>query len=115
MSRIDEHFHEYFAALDRSGQEDRCFLCRRTPAEVKRFFGFDEDGVAIEAARHGLEDIVLDASDIMSYRGERPVCAVCQLNVDAIQLLGEDQVVQRLYAQMAQRRAELWPDGPPAS
>jgi len=26
VSRIERHFHEYFAALDRSGQHDRCFL-----------------------------------------------------------------------------------------
>jgi hypothetical protein len=109
VSRIDEHFHEYFGALDRAGHQDRCYLCRRTPAEVKRFFGFDEDGVALDAARYGLEDIVLEATDIMSYRGERPICAVCQINVDAIQLLGEDEVVKRLYAQMAERRDELWP------
>ena len=30
------------AALDRAGQKDRCYPCRRTPAEVKLFFGFDE-------------------------------------------------------------------------
>ena len=51
MSRIDEHFHEYFAALDRSGQHDRCFLCRRTPADVKHFFGFDENGIALALVR----------------------------------------------------------------
>ncbi len=112
MSRIEKHFHEYFAALDRSGQQDRCFLCRRTPAEVKQFFGFDEDGVAIDAAEYGLEDVVLDASEIMSYRGERPVCAVCQINVDGLQILGEDDVVIRLYEQMTTRREFLWPRPP---
>ena len=34
---ISESFHEYFAALDRSGGEDRCYLCRRTGADVKLF------------------------------------------------------------------------------
>ena len=45
----------YFDALDRSGGKDRCYLCRRTPAEVKAFFGFDEDGVPIEAEEFGNE------------------------------------------------------------
>lgn len=108
MSRIDEHFHEYFSALDRAGQQDRCFVCRRTPADVKLFFGFDEDGVALDAARYGLEDVVLDPAEIMSYRGERPVCAVCQINVDGIHLLDEGPILRRLLDQMAERRDELW-------
>jgi len=115
VSRIDEHFHEYFAALDRSGQHDRCFLCRRTPADVKLFFGFDENGVALDAARYGLEDVVLMATDIMSYRGERPVCAVCQINVDAIGILGEEEIVRRIYEQMTTRREDLWPEHPSPS
>jgi hypothetical protein len=86
---IDERFHEYFAALDRSGQKDRCYLCRRTPAEVKFFFGFDEDGVPLRASEFGLEDITLEDTDIMSYRGERPVCAICQLNFDTMFAVGE--------------------------
>lgn len=110
MNPIDERFQEYFAALDRAGQQDRCFLCRRTPADVKLFFGFDEDGVAIEAARYGLEDVVLDASDIMSYRGARPVCAVCQINLDAVHLIGEEEVMRRLLEEMATRREHLWPE-----
>jgi len=114
VSRIDEHFHEYFSALDRAGQQDRCFVCRRSPADVKLFFGFDEDGVALEAARYGLEDVVLDPTEIMSYRGERPVCAVCQINVDGIHLLEEDGILRRLLEQMGTRRDELWP-GPPGS
>ena len=72
---IDERFQEYFAALDRSGNADHCYLCRRTPAEVKRFFGFGEDGLPLDPERHGLEDVVLAQTDIMSYRGARPVCA----------------------------------------
>jgi hypothetical protein len=112
VNPIDERFQEYFAALDRAGQQDRCFLCRRTPADVKLFFGFDEDGVAIEAARYGLEDVVLDASDIMSYRGTRPVCAVCQINLDAIHLIGEEDVMRRLLEEMGTRREHLWPEGP---
>ena len=39
---IEERFQEYFAALDRAGHKDRCWLCCRTPAEVKAFFGFDD-------------------------------------------------------------------------
>lgn len=112
MSRIDEHFHEYFSALDRAGQQDRCFLCRRTPADVKFFFGFDEDGVALEADRHGLEDITLEPADIMTYRAERPVCAVCQLNMDGIQLLDEQEVLRRVLEQMVTQRDRLWPQPP---
>jgi hypothetical protein len=106
---VDERFQEYFAALDRSGHEDHCYLCRRTPAEVKRFFGFGEDGVPLEAQRHGLEDVVLAETDIMSYRGLRPVCAVCQLNLDAIFMLGEHEVLHELIREMEERREYLWP------
>ena len=77
---IGDLFQEYFAALDRAGNKDHCYLCRRTPADVKHFFGFDEDGVPLRANELGLEDVVLEEADIMSYRGLRPVCAVCQLN-----------------------------------
>jgi hypothetical protein len=106
---IDDRFYEYFAGLDRAGNQDRCYLCRRTPAEVKTFFGFDEDGVAIQAADFGLEDVVLEEADIMSYRGSRPVCAVCQLNFDAIFVLREHAVLNTLLEQMETRREELWP------
>ena len=106
---VDERFLEYFAALDRAGHADHCYLCRRTPAEVKRFFGFGEDGVPLEAQRHGLEDVVLNETDIMSYRGLRPVCAVCQLNLDAIALLEEREVLLALLKEMEERRGHLWP------
>jgi len=106
---VDERFQEYFAALDRSGDKDHCYLCRRTSAEVKRFFGFGEDGVPLEAQRHGLEDVVLSQTDIMSYRGQRPVCAVCQLNADAIFLLGEHEVLRTLLREMEEHREDLWP------
>ncbi len=106
---IDERFYEYFAALDRTGNRDHCYLCRRTPAEVKRFFGFDEAGVPLHAQQYGLEDVVLEQADIMSYRGVRPVCAVCQLNFDALFLLGEDALVRELVAEMQERREHLWP------
>lgn len=109
MSPIDDRFHEYFAALDRAGNHDRCYLCRRTPAEVKAFFGFDEDGVPLRASELGLEDVVLEESDIMSYRAARPVCAVCQLNFDAIFLLSEHTVLQSLLSDMEQKREHLWP------
>jgi len=33
---VDDKFLEYFSALDRAGHADHCYLCRRTPAEVKR-------------------------------------------------------------------------------
>lgn len=113
---IVQRFLEYFAALDRTGNEDRCFLCRRTPAEVKRFFGFHEDGTPIEAADYGLEDVVLAPRvDVMSYRGHRPVCAVCQLNFDSIFLLGQHETLKRVLEEMEHRREALWPDGEPDS
>jgi hypothetical protein len=106
---IDQRFYEYFQALDRAGGDDRCYLCRRTPAEVKLFFGFDEDGTPLDAEEHGLEDVVLERQDVMSYLGLRPVCAVCQLNLDAIFLLGEDGVLRRVLEEMAKKRDDLWP------
>jgi hypothetical protein len=106
---LDERFQEYFRALERSRGEDRCYLCRRTPADVKRFFGFDEDGVPLDAEKHGLEDVVLESLDIMSYRGLRPVCAVCQLNMDALFALGEHEILKRVLEEMEERRDHLWP------
>jgi len=109
---LEKEFQEYFAALDRAGNKDRCYLCCRTPAEVKRFFGFDEDGTPLDAAEHGLEDVVLDPHiDVMSYRGVRPVCAVCQLNMDALFLLEEHGTLRRLLDEMENRREQLWPEG----
>ncbi len=106
---LDKRFQDYFAALDRSSNEDRCYLCRRTPAEVKTFFGFHEDGTPIEPERYGIEDIVLYKLDIMSYRGERPVCAVCQLNYDAIFVSGDQSTLRELLRKMEEERDELWP------
>ena len=106
--QLEESFEQYFDAVERCGS-DRCFLCRRTAAEVKQFFGFGEDGVPRNAAAHGLEDVVLDGADIMSYRAERPVCAVCQLNYDAIFLLEEHDVLSRLLLRMERDRDSLWP------
>ena len=107
---LDRQFHQYFEALDRAGNEDRCFLCRRTPAEVKGFFGFHEDGTPIDAAKYGIEDVVLDARlDIMSYRGSRPVCAVCQLNLDTI-LLSEEgpSLLRKVLWELQHERDRLW-------
>ena len=56
-----------------------------------------------------IEDVVLEPMDIMSYAGTRPVCAVCQLNADAISLLGEDHVLEELGRQMREERDRLWP------
>ena len=108
---IEKRFQEYFAALDRAGDQDRCFLCCRTPADVKAFFGFHEDGTPIDADAYGIEDVVLPPrQDVMSYRGERPVCAVCQLNFDALFLAGDRPALERLLGQMEERREELWPE-----
>jgi hypothetical protein len=106
---IDDRFHEYFAALERAGNHDRCYVCRRTPAEVKAFFGFDEDGVPLRAADYGIEDVVFEEADVMSYRGIRPVCAVCQLNFDALFLLGEQDVLRNVVHEMEYERDHLWP------
>ena len=109
---LDKQFQEYFEALDRSRGQDRCYICRRTAAEVKAFFGFDEDGIPTEAQNFGLEDVVLEKTDIMSYRGLRPVCAVCQLNFDAIFMLSEHDVLRGLQEEMEHDREKLWPDHP---
>lgn len=111
---LDQSFQEYFDALDRAGNEDRCYLCRRTPADVKQFFGFHEDGTPIDPERYGLEDVVLERLDVMSYRGVRPVCAVCQLNFDAIFLTDDHATLRRLLEQMEGGREELWPEDPDA-
>ena len=57
---LERNFHRYFGAIERAGGVDRCWLCRRTPAAVKAFFGFHEDGHPIDAERYGIEDIVGD-------------------------------------------------------
>ena len=106
---IDRHFHEYFEALDRAGNEDRCFLCRRAPADVKQFFGFHEDGTPLDAAAFGLEDVVLGEVDIMSYRGTRPVCAVCQLNFDTIFLAENGRaILTQVLHELQHERDRLW-------
>ncbi len=109
MTAFDEEFQRYFAALDRAGGEDRCYLCRRSPADVKSFFGFDEDGLPAQAAEFGLEDVVLEKTDIMSYRGHRPVCAVCQLNFDTLFLIGEEESLMRVLREVRDERDRLWP------
>lgn len=110
MTGVDKEFERYFAALDRSGGQDRCYLCRRAPVDVKAFFGFDEDGHPTEAQEYGIEDVVLEESNIMSYRGLRPICAVCQLNLDAIFMLDEEAELQAVLNQMRDEREKLWPD-----
>ena len=109
MSGLDEEFQRYFSSLDRAGGKDRCYLCRRTPSEVKSFFGFDEDGVPHDAVEFGLEDVVLDNTDIMSYRGHRPVCAVCQLNFDGLFMLGEERDLLKVMREVREQREKLWP------
>ena len=106
---LEGEFQRYFRSI--GDGPDRCYLCRRTPAEVKRFFGFDEDGEPLEDAAHGREDGVREPIDIMSYRGPRPVCAVCQLNMDTIALLDEVETLRELGRMMREDRQTLWPDG----
>lgn len=106
---IDDRFAEYFDALDRAGA-DRCFVCRRTPAEVKRFLGFHEDGTPVDASRFGIEHVAAGELDVMSYRGARPVCAVCQLNMDAIFLSDEGPVLLRVLRELREERDRLWPE-----
>lgn len=107
---LDRQFQQYFSALDRAGNEDRCFLCRRTPAEVKAFFGFHEDGTPIDADKYGIEDVVIDPQlDIMSYKASRPVCAVCQLNLDSILLSGDGrEALRKVLWQLEHERDRLW-------
>ena len=107
---LDRQFQNYFQALERAGNEDRCFLCRRSPSEVKAFFGFHEDGTPIDADKYGIEDVVLEPElDIMSYRGTRPICSVCQLNLDSI-LLAEagHELLKKLLWEMEHERERLW-------
>ncbi len=115
MSGVDKEFDRYFSAIDRAGGQDRCYLCRRAPVEVKSFFGFDEDGHPTEAQQHGLEDVVLEETHIMSYRGRRPICAVCQLNLDTIFMLDEEAELHAVLQEMRDEREKLWPesDRPP--
>jgi len=110
---LDRQFQLYFEALDRAGHGDRCFLCRRTPAEVKAFFGFHEDGTPIDAQKYGIEDIVLESKvDIMSYHGSRPVCSVCQLNLDSILLTEEGPgLLRKVLRELEHEREKLWPNG----
>jgi hypothetical protein len=108
---IEERFQEYFSALDRSGDKDRCFICCRSPAEIKRFFGFAEDGTPLDAPAYGLEDVIMEDLDVMSYRGIRPVCAVCQLNFDALFHVGDhERTLRHLLGQMHHQRELLWPE-----
>jgi len=107
---LDKAFDEYFSALDQvGGHKDRCFLCRRSPKEVKAFFGFHEDGTPIDADHYGIEDIALEELDIMSYRGTRPVCAVCQLNYDVIFMAGGHGVLRQVLREVEFKRERLWP------
>ena len=113
---LDKEFQQYFQSLDRAGNEDRCFLCRRTPSDVKAFFGFHEDGTPIDAEAYGLEDVVLDPSlDIMSYHGSRPLCAVCQLNFETLFMSpGGREVLERVFKEIEDKRDELWPPKGPS-
>ena len=108
MSTLDDKFQEYFASLDKAG-DDRCYLCRRTPADVKAFFGFAEDGTPLNADEYGIEDVVLYKLDIMSYSGSRPVCAVCQLNFDTMFAAGDHAVLERVLREIEHQRDQLWP------
>ena len=112
---LDKEFNQYFKSLDRSGNEDRCFLCRRSSSDVKAFFGFHEDGTPIDAERYGIEDVVLDPRiDIMSYRGTRPVCSVCQLNLDAIFMASNGrEILARVLLEMEEGRDRLWSQSAP--
>lgn len=49
--------------------------------------------------------------DVMSYRGHRPVCAVCQLNLDSIFMLGDHATLKRVLAEAENDRERLWPEG----
>ena len=106
---MDKEFHQYFDALHRAGGEDRCYLCRRTSSEAKTFFGFDAAGVPIDADTSGLEDVVLETTAIMSYRGPRTVCAVCQLNFEMLYMAGDAEHLDKLLREVREERDRLWP------
>ncbi len=108
MTSIDKHFQEYFASVDKAG-DDRCYLCRRTSSDVKTFFGFNEDGTPVNADEYGIEDVVLYKLDIMSYKGTRPVCAVCQLNFETIFMAGDHDCVEQVMREIENERDKLWP------
>jgi hypothetical protein len=108
VTSLDDQFQEYFGSLDKAG-EDRCYLCRRTPADVKAFFGFAEDGTPLQADEYGIEDVVLYKLDIMSYAGSRPVCAVCQLNFDTMFAAGDHEVLKAVLREVEHERDRLWP------
>lgn len=108
MTTLDDQFQEYFAAIEKAG-DDRCYLCRRTPADVKAFFGFAEDGTPLHADEYGIEDVVLYKLDIMSYSGSRPICAVCQLNFDTVFAAGDHAVLQTVLREIEHERDRLWP------
>lgn len=108
MTSIDKHFQEYFASIEKAG-DDRCFLCRRTPSDVKTFFGFNEDGTPVRADEYGIEDVVLYNLDIMSYKGTRPICAVCQLNFETLFMAGDHELVGRILSEIENERERLWP------
>jgi hypothetical protein len=108
---IEERFQEYFAALDRSGDKDRCYVCCRTPAEVKAFFGFHEDGTPIDAEAYGIEDVVLAAG---AGRDELPrpppdlrgVPAQRRRDLSLRRSAGLNDVLDEMH----ERREELWPE-----
>ena len=52
---------------------------------------------------------MLGTLDIMSYRGVRPVCAVCQLNFEAIFLAENGHgVLREVLRQVEHERDQLW-------
>lgn len=89
----------------------RCYLCCRAPAEVKRFFGFDQDGEPVDAEAHGIENVMLERLDIMSQAGPHPVYAACHLNTDTISILGEDHALRELGRWIREERGRLGPPG----
>ena len=78
---------------------------------MKAFFGFDEDGNPKQPEVYGIEDVVLERADIMSYRGHRPICAICQLNFDTIFISGEEEDLHKVLEELRDHRDRLWPEG----
>ena len=63
----------------------------------------------LDADLYGIEHVDIGEIDIMSYRGRRPICAICQLNVDAISAVDEGDVLNHVIEEMKVRREHLWP------
>ncbi len=111
---IDQSFHDYFVSARSRGRRGPLLPVPAHTGRGQVVFGFGEDGTPLNSEKFGIEDITLERQDVMSYLGLRPVCAVCQLNHDALFAMGEHEVLERVAREMEHKREDLWP-GPESS